>query len=352
MIIGINLLYLIHNEVGGTETYALNLLESLEKIIPKTTKVILFINSNTNKNLLPRSFQSIKLPFNANNRVIRYFFEQIILPFYIIAYKITLLHSFGYVGPVFSPSKHIVTIFDANLFRIPMSNFKRYFYGFFLKNVSKKCDWIITSSYFSKQEIVQFLKVNPEKVSVIYLGSQKDLSGKKWRGINENEKYIFALSNKSKHKNITSLIAAFNVINVKNLKLKIAGFVPDESNFSESSIEVLGYVDREKLISLYCNSLCFVMPSVYEGFGIPAVESMTLGIPTFLSNTTSLGEIGKNGAQLFDPENIESIASSIKNIIFDQQKLYDLSEKCLKRGLEFNWDMTAREVMNIYSNYR
>ena len=64
---------------------------------------------------------------------------------------------------------------------------------FFLKNVSKVCNLIITSSNFSKQEIVSFLNIKPKKISVIYLGTQEDLLGRSWQGVSDTEKYIFAL---------------------------------------------------------------------------------------------------------------------------------------------------------------
>lgn len=108
------------------------------------------------------------------------------------------------------------------------------------------------------------------------------------------------------------------------------------------------FKDDEELSYLYNNALCFVFPSLYEGFGIPVLESFVCECPTVVSNTSSLPEVGGNACEYFTPDNSESIKNAVKNVIYDESKRKKMILKGKERAKLFSWERTAKAYEKIY----
>nr|WP_077216821.1 glycosyltransferase [Piscirickettsia litoralis] len=135
------------------------------------------------------------------------------------------------------------------------------------------------------------------------------------------------------------------VVGDKEKSFRGAGF----STAPEKTL-LLGRVHDEDLAVLYAGARGFVFPSLYEGFGIPAIESMAASTPVITSNTTSLPEIVGDSAILIDPYNIDDIAKAIDSLAFSDELCRELSEKGDQRVLNFSWDKCADDTYKFLSS--
>ena len=370
MNIGINLLFLLPGVVGGTESYAISLINALTRI-DEQSEYFVFTNQESTNLSLPTSKRISRVPCQvyATNRASRYAWEQLILPRKVKSLQIELLHSLGYVQPLRLPCKSVVTIHDLNFYNIGhmMSKTKRIALEFFVTRSAKAADHIITVSEFSKKQIVEILGVPPEKVTVTYNAVKErpmhvvefeELKSK----YNVRRPYIFGLSSPSPHKNIANLVRGFALLKQRktnSLKLVLAGHLPKGStdltqalsNVNDrvrEDIIFTGYVPDFVLPSLYFYAEALVFPSIYEGFGIPILEAFSCNTPVVCSNMAAIPEVAGDAAIYFDPHNVEEMADAILKVLGDSS----LKEKLIERGKSrlqlFSWEKTAEQTLAVY----
>ena len=107
-------------------------------------------------------------------------------------------------------------------------------------------------------------------------------------------------------------------------------------------VVLTGYVESSRLVDLYRGSMFVVFPSVHEGFGLPLLEAMTLGVPCIASSTTSVGEVMGSSVYSFDPEDAEEIAEKLSRALQDEAWRAELAEHSLARASNFSWQRTAQ----------
>lgn len=265
-----------------------------------------------------------------------------------------LVVNFSNTLPVFYENK-IVTIHDIIHIKYPVSYSYRKYYEFVFLLMIKYSKHIITGSKFSKNEIANFFKIDKSKISVVYSGVDE-----KFRPIKENykENYILAVSSIAYHKNFTKLVEAFMKVKIKNVNLYIVGGVNEKIFGSKSRrlleeiknddrVKILGRVDDDTLIKLYSNALCFVYPSLYEGFGIPPLEAQACGCPVVLSDIPVFREIYGDSATFFNPFDAQDIADKIEEAITNRSLRNSLKEKGLENVKKFTWENSAKSFFKI-----
>lgn len=167
---------------------------------------------------------------------------------------------------------------------------------------------------------------------------------------------MFCVSNRKAHKNEIRLIRAFAQAKTDNeVILLLSGNATPELtdligqlNLNER-VKFTGFINDNDLPSYYRGATALIMPSLYEGFGLPVIEAMACGIPTIASRTTSLGEIAGDCALLVDPTNIEDIANSISQLFYDVELRQRLSEKGLEHVKLYTWDKTVKKIEDAIS---
>jgi glycosyltransferase involved in cell wall biosynthesis len=229
-----------------------------------------------------------------------------------------------------------------------------------VENQKRKLEWVkkearlvIAVSENTKKDIVELLGIPAKKIRVIYEASNEKLKIqnskfkideiKRKYGIEGN--YILALGG-SPRKNLGRLIKAYNVSVTQylNIELVIVGN-SQNTKYQIPNTKYLGYVPQDELASLYSGALCFVYPSLYEGFGLPVLEAMACGCPVVTSNVSSLPEVAGEAAVLVDPLSEKSIAAGIKEVL---KKREDMVKRGYERVKLFSWEKCARETLAVY----
>lgn len=363
MLVGLNLLYLLPGEVGGTESYARGLLEGAASN-PQGHRFVVFVNNQARDWALPDSphIQRIQCQVDAKDRRGRYWFEQVHLPRKVAAAGIEVLHSAGYVGPIYAPCPHVITLHDVNFIGhgSAMRWRKRIALGAAIWVTTHACDHVITVSKFSRQEALRHLKLAPDKVTAVHSAAGLGLgagNGQAVAGRRNTQPYILALGSQSPHKNLPRLVRAFHKIrDLIPHHLVIAGHEPNDKAFRNAMaecnisgrIDITGYVDDETLRRYMTSADLFVFPSLYEGFGLPVLEAQALGTAVICSSRASLPEVAGRGAAYFDPESEAEIAQTIIRVLHDDVVRRSLIAAGYENARMFSWKRTVQETLAVY----
>jgi len=371
MRIGLNLLYMIPGVVGGTETYAMGLLGGLKELRPELD-FVLFLNRESAELALDEApkFRSVVCPVAAVNRKDRYYFEQVKLRQYLRKHEIDLVHSLGYTSPLFLHCPSVVSVPDLNFkaFGDLMPLSRRLMLGLFVKQAVVRSNKIIAISEFSRQEILREYHVPPEKVVVTHLAVDIGYLKKITDGGTDDtlevlglrRPYVVAFSSAYPNKNISGLIEAF-LESKKNNKLEqklvLIGHSPpvEEGKQSTQSLHEnkdiiwTGYLGRQQAFEVLKRADFLVFPSFYEGFGLPILETMAVGVPVVCSKAASLPEVAGDAAVFFDPFSVKDMAESIASVATDLQLRANLRQKGFKNLERFSWKKTAAETVAVYN---
>lgn len=263
----------------------------------------------------------------------------------------------GFNAPYVSASRSIITIHDLNHIDMPgNSNFlKRVYYDLILKRGCRKAMIIFTVSEFSRNRIVDWSGVEKSKVIVVGNGVSSDFSPYV-EPYNPGYQYLFCVSNRKAHKNEVRLIQAFAQAKIDNdvILLLSGNTTPELSELLRKlklneRVKFTGFIKDNELPSYYRGATGLIMPSLYEGFGLPLIEAMACGIPTIASRTTSLGEVAGDCALLVDPTSIDDIANAICHLFLDVELRQHLSEKGLEHVKLYTWDKTVKKIKDAIS---
>jgi glycosyltransferase involved in cell wall biosynthesis len=366
MRIGINLLYLIPNVVGGTQTYATSLMSALAAI-DRENDYLVFVNQEAAN--LPieggPNFRRIVCGVRGGRRSVRYAWEQTVLPFKLFSYGLDVVHSLGYVGPILCPCPHVVTIPDLNYLRDHgMSTVRRATLRVFVGRVAATAEHILTISDSSRDEIVARLEVPPARITVTHLAGRvqnrapidanRSSIGERY-GV--RAPYVVAFSSASPHKNIPRLVAAFSrVAPFVPHSLVLIGHVPSNGEVQRAIAQCgvsdrvvsTGYIADSDVMPLLGGAELFVFPSLYEGFGMPLLDAQSAGVPVACSRAGSLPEVAGQGAAFFDPGSIEEMSTIIRAHLADPQLRASLVRMGTANVRRFSWERTARQTLEVY----
>ena len=267
--------------------------------------------------------------------------------------------------------KTVVTVHDLAFLLFPrhFTFFRRKMLEFHTRRAVRLSDKIIVPSEATKRDIIHFYGVKENKIVVVYHGfSQNLLETKKNRDesvlkITGHNPYVLFVGSIQPRKNIVSLVRAFEIMkqNGDNADLKLVlcggkGWLYEDiyKEIAESpcSKDILftGSVKGDLLAAFYRNALFFVMPSLYEGFGLPVLEAMSFGLPVICSNNSSLGEVAGDAALLIDPYRISDIGEKMGILAADKELRVQLSAKSLERAKDLSWKKAARETLKVLGN--
>lgn len=376
MRLGINTLFLVPGDVGGTETYLRETLLTLLQVYPET-QFVLFTN-NENDQLLRAlcagndNVSFVCLNFNAANRPLRIILEQIKLPFIARKHNLDLLWSPGYTAPFFAPCPKAVTICDLQYKSYPedMSTLERVTLDILVRGACRRCDAVLAISEFSRQEILRYGFAGPDRVHAVLLGVDPSFArpfpeAEKTKQLQEllpssTTPFILCVAHTYPHKMVHLLIEAFNqVMNRIPHNLVLVGRArrgeslvkqavdasPDKSRVIRFS-EGLPY---RKLQLLYQSADIFVLPSVYEGFGLPVLEAMMAGAPVITTNEASLPEVAGDHALRMKEKSATALSEQIMSLLtLDHQQRVQLTKAARAWAQTFTWQRSARQMFGVF----
>ncbi len=349
-------------ERTGIEEYSYQLIKNLTTMDLKNHQIFLYARKNSVIDFdLPSNF---KLKIISLNKL----WTQIGLASEMMKNKPDVLFVPSYAVSQIHPSKTIVTIHGLEYKYFPecYSIKERLFLEFNTLLSIKWSSKIIVPSESTRKDLVKFYGVDGDKIKVVYHG----VSGIKYPvlSIKQDSKKSFNIlfvGRLEKRKNVTNLIKAFELfkkcymLQVARYTLTLvgkAGFGFEEikkaiqGSLYKKDIILKDYVSESEKDELYRNADLFILPSFYEGFGLPVLEAMNYGVPVICSNTSSLPEVAGDAALLVDPNNTQEIAEAMNKVFGDGDLKNKMIEKGFKNVEKFSWEECARETVDVLLN--
>ncbi len=396
----------IFSELSGIGVYTRELIRALTAQAGENHFVLFFSDRDIAARTMSETgaagspnFKKLMLPFGLFSPV-----NQIKLPRILREQQLDVFHSTNYMIPLAAfPAKRagriqcVTTIHDLIplLFPeyAPRSRKRRLFplYRLLMREIGRRSDVIITDSHCSRTDVIRHLRIatdREDRVLAIPVGvspsfcpadkealeqdsvetlKKKDAGGSLQIGpIAEHRmcrravKTVLWVGRTDPYKNLTGLIEAFAKLRENTtfpVRLRIAG--PQDRRYPEAfqlakslgitnDIEWLGYVSDEQLVREYRQADVFVLPSRYEGFGLPVVEAMACGTPVICSNKGSLPEIAGDAAIQVQPDDIIGMAEAIKRVLSEPGLARDMTTRGLQHATLYTWAETARQTLLAY----
>ncbi|MGQ9706813.1 MAG: glycosyltransferase family 4 protein [bacterium] len=358
---------------GGIVTYLTNIVKYLSIIDKKNTYFILVSDKisydyfykilSGNKN-----FKIIKIkssPYSPS--------EHIIIPEILREIKAEILHSPHFMIPLIkTETKTIITIHDLMpfIFRdyLPPSRIREFFpiYRSVVNRTARIANHIITVSKHSSNDIKRILGINSKKITIIYSAADenfKPLGDRDPSSIldryNIRRPYLLFVGRQEFNKNIPGIIEAFVEVRLKGYNVQLVMItepgrfykqvepILEDENLKDSVI-ITGMIPQEDLYIIYSSAYILLIPSFYEGFGLPAVEAMASRVPVIVSDRSSLPEVTGDAGLYVDPEREDLIAEAIIKLLSDEKIREDYANKCYERSKEFSWEKTVKNTIKVY----
>lgn len=366
MKIGINASFLRKPDVGiGQVTRGF--LGELIKNYSDKNEYFLYLEKDIDLDLPKNFHKRVFLPilWKRDDLIRKIWWEKCLLPGKIKKDKCDLFISL-YQSPTFlKNTKHAMLVHDMvpKIFPEYLDNWRKKFYYYLSCQAIKKADKIITVSEWSKRDIHKYLKISTDRIEVAYPGSGKEFFEEiDWEKDNQVlekydifGRYVFYLGGFDFRKNISGLLMAYKLMllkdNIEDINLVLGG--EDKSKYSplftdikkeikelelEDRVKITGFIDQKDLPAIYRHAELFVLPSLYEGFGLMPLEAMASGTPAAISKSSSLPEVGGDAVLYFNPYDAEEIARVMGKVLRNDKLKKRLSEKGKERAKKFQWE--------------
>ncbi len=258
---------------------------------------------------------------------------------------IEVLHCPTQRAPVRSSVPVVVTFHDLAVLRHPetFNRWTREYSRRVLPGVARAARRVIAVSEFTKRELLELLDVPEEKVRVIpnAVGEPFTADGEAAEG-----DYVLAVSTLEPRKNLPRLVEGYRRARLNGLPLLVAGAEGwGGVRVEGDGVRWLGEVRDEELARLYRGARCVAYVSLYEGFGLPALEAMACGAPVVAGRTGALEEVSGDAAVLVDPHDPDAIAAALNEAIVRSE---ELRTRGLERARTFDWRDVARRTLAVY----
>lgn len=362
----------IFSSVGGTRTYAIQLLTAMLRARPDWT-YFMYSRSHEEAAELGRRWSDPNVHLPVVTGAPNAWRLQARLPARLRHDAVDLYHSLGYFLPLRWSGPKVVTVHDLNVYL----NWRSWARPNKFLNwadlvvqtplAARTADRIITDSRFSKASICRILRVAPDKVAVVPLAPDEFFDEpsppeevEEARVLTAGGPFVLHVGVLAPQKNLGTLIRAFARSALPNggVRLVLAGSdqaghgaaLREIAAFSGVSAQLVipGRVGKGVLRALYHQALAVVLPSHGEGFGLPLVEAMAAGAPVLAANRQSLPEVVGDAGSLFAPDDVGELAALLDRLIADPAFRSSLVSRGYERRREFSWSSAAEQTAEIY----
>jgi glycosyltransferase involved in cell wall biosynthesis len=363
--VGVNLIFLVPGETGGMEVAARELIPALLAAAPGV-RFTAFVNREARA--LGGPLATVTVPVNARKRVEWVAGEQALLPHLAARAGVDLVHSLGSTAPGWGRFRRVVTVHDLIYARYPEAHGGLRALGMraLVPLAVRRSDRVIADSESTRRDLVELLRVSPQRIDVVPLGLGTELRDQPLAAAQVRARFglgdrriVLSLSAKRPHKNLTALIGALARIRAEARPLLVLPGYPTwyESQLREcarnagvdADVRFLGWLSGAELEGLWAITDAFAFPSLYEGFGLPVLEAMARGVPVACSRAASLPEVVGAAALLFDPHDEAAIAGALERLLCDPAQAERLRVAGRARAARFTWERTARLTLESYA---
>lgn len=264
--------------------------------------------------------------------------------------------------------KSVNVIHDLNFEHFPehLPLLARKYYRYYFQKFAHKASRILTVSEFSKKDIAETYKISPEKIDVVYNGVNEYFlpidEGKKIQTMekySQSKPYFVFVGSLHNRKNLSGLFEAFDLFRkqTQDFKLIVVGEKRWWTGDIENAYDMLKYkedvvftgrVSTEEMNNLIASAEALVLPSFFEGFGVPIIEAFNCGTPVITSNVTSMPEIAGDAALLIDPYSVESICDAMTKLTNDEKLKQVLIQKGNIRKKLYSWQQSSDKIWESF----
>ncbi len=288
--------------------------------------------------------------------------------------RLDLYHSTNFMFPLAAfPAQRIgrmicvVTIHDLIPLLFPEHTpkaLKSRFHGVYkrvMKEVGRRADGIITVSESSRRDIIEHMAIPPNRADRVVAIHEAAAANYSPGATPQNDpRIILYVGRMDPYKNVVGLVDSFaRLLRTGDVRARLRIIGPRDARYPqveeriaahqiESHIDWPGYVSGDELLAAYQQADVFVLPSYYEGFGLPVLEAMACGTPVICSNRASLPEVAGDAALIVDPDQPDALVAALRDVLTDRDTAQTLRVKGLHRAAQFSWQRTARETIACY----
>jgi glycosyltransferase involved in cell wall biosynthesis len=282
--------------------------------------------------------------------------------------RLDIFHSPDFALPPVRRAPTLLTVHDLSFMRVPECSppsLRAYLLRVVPPSV-RRADWVLADSDSTRNDVVELLGVDPDRVRVIYPGVdecfQRVQDTQALTDVRQRyrlpERFVLSVGTLQPRKNLTRLIEAYAQARLDaGVKLVIAGgtgwmyegiFRRVEELKLQGRVCFAGYVADVDLPGLYTLADLFVFPSLYEGFGLPPLEAMACGTPVVTSNVSSLPEVVGDAGLMVDPRDVEALANAMAQVLGDPSMRSAMAQRGLAQARGFTWSRAAEELRRLY----
>ncbi|MFN8529427.1 MAG: glycosyltransferase family 1 protein [Anaerolineae bacterium] len=354
---------LTYYRVGGISTYIRAMVKTLETL-DSGNQYTIFHSRKASESITTR-FQRAPLWTPSHHRI-----ERLALAVELTRFRLDIFHTTDFIPPLWGAKHHVVSIYDLTFLIYPqyITAETRRYYNDQIHAAAAKADHILTISTASKHDIVERLGVPSEKVTVQWCGVEpifqplpKEKIDAAHREYDLPESYILFVGTLEPRKNLVTLAKAYQELlaNCPDapplLLVGKPGWLYDDLmrdvaavGLDDRHLLVRHNVSHDLLPAVYNGASLLVLPSHYEGFGLPPLEAMACGIIPIVSNRSSLPEVvGEVGLQI-DPDDPSMLAAALQKALSDTTWRAEMRPKALAQAARFNWERTAQIALSVY----
>jgi len=355
---------LVYYHPAGISRYCLQLMQALAEIDHEDQFVVFQSRRDTRQLVAQSNFQRRPV-WTPSHHPLEQYFLSLELRFT----PLDVLHSPDFIPPFRRRCRSIITIHDLVFLLYPqfLTKSSARYYGQ-IDQAVRHTDHIIAVSESTRRDIVRLLGVPEQMITVIYEAPRRffhplpevDIRSRLQKRFGLEREFVLFVGTIEPRKNVPTLLSAFQQMldhyhpEVDLVLAGAPGWLTDEVHGLvgrlglTGRVHFLGRVSDEELVWLYNAARMLVLPSFYEGFGLPPLEAMACGAPVIVSNVSSLPEVVGDAGLLIDPANADELTVAMWRLLSDEPLRQELIAKGFKRAACFSWERAARETLDLY----
>lgn len=290
------------------------------------------------------------------------------IPFNSLVPDATLFHATEHLLMPLRSIPTVLTVHDLIFLRLPEHHkpLNRWYLNLALPLYCRRADHIIAISQATRRDLMAAYDVPPDRVTVVHEAADArfrpqppEVVAAVCADYDLSERYLLFVGTIEPRKNLCRLLDAFETLRAEGLTdaLVIVGkrgwlygdfFTHLEESPTQEAVLFPGYVPDDDLPAIYAGAQALAFPSLYEGFGLPALEAMACGTPVACSATSSLPEVAGDAALYFDPRDVAAITEALRRLLSDVDLGADLRKRGLEQAAKFSWQRVAAETEGVY----